>query len=59
MKRCLYQVFRPDYGNCMVCTYDEHNKHCERYTPITLTVFEVVEKKEEGTLEKKIKDEQI
>ena len=44
-KRCLYQIlgFSPhkDNGNCEICTYDEHNKNCINYYPITLLIVDI------------------
>lgn len=38
MEICLHQVFK----DCD-CTYDEMNKICPRYYPITLNIFEIEE----------------
>ena len=51
MRRCFYQVFRPDqrfwvngWGDCVACERDkENNRNCVGYEPINITVFDVVE----------------
>lgn len=30
-------------GNCYICTNDEKNKECSRYTPISISVIDVKE----------------
>jgi len=55
MKRCFYQVFRPEWrfykdgwGDCPVCKRDkENNRNCVGYEPIIITTFDVVEREDE------------
>jgi len=50
VKKCLHQVFKPKYevyvtldniGNCSKCVYDEDNKYCDRFVPITLYIIDI------------------
>ena len=52
--RCLNKVFGrgvdisnitgAQSGNCSICAYDpDNNKHCAKYSPIYMYVFEVLE----------------
>jgi len=57
-KHCVNQIFRPHNsakglnqdgaGDCTVCVADSENEKCNLYTPISLIVFEIKDKKGES-----------
>lgn len=56
MKKCLHQIFRTSrrnpskqdgVGECLDCEPDENNKYCNRYTPVSFSIFEVKKNEED------------
>lgn len=55
MKRCFYQIFRPDkgfnakgWGDCSLCQHDIKNKECRGYSPTYIKIVNVKKKEEKN-----------